>query len=85
MPVRRPLGQGPGTLRNEAFNYLRVIVGNMATIQLGRELKLIRERLESIEEALSEEMTADDKRALREALREHKLNKTLPFPHSKKH
>ncbi len=57
----------------------------MATIQLGRELKLIRERLESIEEALSEKMTADEGRALREALREHRLNKTLPFPHSKKH
>jgi hypothetical protein len=51
----------------------------MATTQLGRELKLIRERLESIEEVLSEEMSSDDKRALREALREHKLGKTISF------
>ena len=56
----------------------------MATIQLGRELKLIRERLESIEEVLAEEMSADDKRALRDALREHKLGKTVPFSRSKK-
>ena len=47
----------------------------MATTQLQRELKLIRERLESIEEVLSEEMSHDDKRALREALNEHKQGK----------
>jgi len=47
----------------------------MATTQLERELKLIRERLESIEEVLSEEMSHDDKR---EALNEHKLGKATP-------
>ena len=57
----------------------------MATTQLQRELKLIRERLESIEEVLSEKMSLDDKRALREALNEHKLGKTVTFNSSKKH
>ena len=57
----------------------------MATTQLERELKLIRERLESIEEVLSEEMSLDDKRALREALNEHKQSKTVPFNPTRKH
>ncbi len=57
----------------------------MASTQLGRELRLIRERLESIEEVLSEEMSVDDKLALREALREHRLGKTVPFRTLKKH
>jgi len=57
----------------------------MAATQLVRELKLIRERLESIEEVLSEKMSLDDKRALREALNEHKLGKTVTFNSSKKH
>jgi len=35
------------------------------------ELKLIRRRLEAIEEALSEEMSADDAEALRQAMEEH--------------
>ena len=47
-----------------------------------KELHLIRERLEAIEEALGEEMTADDKKALDEALKEHPQGKTVPFrPH----
>jgi predicted nucleic acid-binding Zn-ribbon protein len=53
--------------------------------QLSRELKLIRERLDSIEEALSEEMSMDDRKALREALHEHRQGKTVPFRQSKKH
>ena len=57
----------------------------MATTQLERELKLIRERLESIEEVLSEEMSLDDRRALREALNEHKQGKTVPFNSTRKH
>ena len=57
----------------------------MATTQLERELKLIRERLESIEEVLSEEMSHDDKRALREALNEHKQGKTVAFNPTRKH
>jgi len=57
----------------------------MATTQLQTELKLIRERLESIEEVLSEEMSHDHKRALREALNEHKRGKTVPFSPTRKH
>jgi hypothetical protein len=57
----------------------------MATTQLQRELRLIRERLESIEEVLSEEMSLDEKRALREAVNEHKQGKTVPFNPTRKH
>ena len=46
---------------------------------LEKELRLIRERLDSIEDALAEEMSDDDKKALAEALREHKEGKTVPF------
>jgi hypothetical protein len=46
---------------------------------LEKELHLIRERLEAIEDALGEEMTPDDKRELEEAMREHKEGKTVPF------
>lgn len=42
-----------------------------------RELKLIRRRLEAIEDALSEEMSVDDAEALREAVEEHKRGKTI--------
>jgi len=41
------------------------------------ELKLIRRRLEAIEDALSEEMSADDAEALREAMEEHKRGETI--------
>ena len=44
-----------------------------------KELHLIRERLEAIEDALGEEMTADDKRALEEAVKEHREGKTIAF------
>jgi len=44
-----------------------------------RELRLIRQRLDSIEEALGEEISPDDKAALNEALIEHKSGKTIPF------
>ncbi len=44
-----------------------------------RELKLIRERLDSIEDALAEQMSEDDKAARREALKEHQEGKTVPF------
>ncbi len=50
----------------------------MATM-LEKELKLIRERLDSIEEALGEEMSEDDKTARTEALKEHREGKTVPF------
>jgi hypothetical protein len=54
----------------------------MSRLVLEKELHLIRERLEAIEEALGEEMTADDKEALEEALKEHREGKTVPFrPH----
>lgn len=57
----------------------------MAESKLERELKLIRQRLESIEEALGEEMTSDDKQALEDALKEHREGKTIPFTRSKAH
>lgn len=44
-----------------------------------RELHRIRERLEAIEEALAEEMTADDKKALEEGMKEHREGKTIAF------
>jgi len=50
---------------------------------LEKELQLIRQRLDSIEEVLAEEMTEDDKRALEEALKEHREGKTVPFKKSK--
>jgi len=54
----------------------------MSKLVLEKELHLIRERLEAIEEALGEEMTADDKESLKEALKEHREGKTVPFkPH----
>ena len=50
-----------------------------------KELHLIRERLEAIEDALGEEMTTDEKRALEEAMREYKEGKTIAFrPHASK-
>jgi RNA binding exosome subunit len=55
----------------------------MATA-LEREPKLIRKRLDSIEEALSEEMSEDDKRAYAEAIHEHMEGKTVPFVRSRK-
>ena len=51
----------------------------MAQTAIEKELRLIRQRLESIEEALAEEMTEDDKRALREALQEHRAGRTVSF------
>jgi hypothetical protein len=51
----------------------------MSKLILEKELHLIRERLEAIEEALGEEMTADDKKALEDALREHREGKTVAF------
>jgi hypothetical protein len=51
----------------------------MSRLILERELHLIRERLEAIEDALGEEMTDDDKEALEEALREHREGKTIAF------
>jgi len=57
----------------------------MSKVGLEKELRLIRQRLESIEEALAEEMTNDDKRALQEALKEHREGTTIPFTKSKVH
>ena len=44
---------------------------------------MIRERLEAIEEALGEQMTAEDKKALDDALKEHRDGKTIRFLPSK--
>jgi len=49
----------------------------MSKLILERELHLIRKRLEAIEEALGEEMTADDEKALEEAMKEHRKSKTI--------
>jgi len=51
----------------------------MSKLILEKELHLIRERLEAIEEALGEEMTADDKKALEEAMKEHREGRTVTF------
>ena len=51
----------------------------MMATSLEKELRLIRERLDSIEDALAEAMSEDDKTARVEALREHKEGKTVPF------
>jgi hypothetical protein len=51
----------------------------MSKLILEKELHLIRERLEANEQALGEEMTADDKRALEEAMKEHREGKTIAF------
>lgn len=51
----------------------------MTGTQLEHELRLIRQRLEVIEDALAEEMTDDDKRALSEALEEHRQGKAISF------
>jgi hypothetical protein len=50
---------------------------------LEKELVLIRERLQAIEDALGEEMTAEDKTALEEALKEHKKRESIPFKHKR--
>lgn len=51
----------------------------MMATSLEKELGLVRERLDSIEDALGEEMSEDDKRARSEALGEHKQGKAVPF------
>ncbi len=57
----------------------------MAATKLEKELTLIRRRLDSIEEALGEEMAVDDREALKEALEEHRQGKTTPFAKTRKH
>jgi hypothetical protein len=51
----------------------------MMETSLEKELRLIRERLDSIEDALAEEMSDDDKKAHAAALKEHGEGKTVPF------
>ena len=55
----------------------------MAT-SLKEEPRLIRQRLDSIEEALAEEMSKDDKDALAEGLKQHKEGKTALFARTRK-
>lgn len=57
----------------------------MMATALEKELKLIRQRLDSIEEALSEQMSETDKKALEEALEEHHQGRTIPFVRTRKH
>ena len=51
----------------------------MSRLVLEKELGLIRQRLEAIEDALGEEMTAEEKAALEEALKEHRKGKSILF------
>jgi hypothetical protein len=51
----------------------------MSKLVLEKELSLIRQRLEAIEEVLGEEMSPSDKAALDEALEEHREGKSIPF------
>jgi len=51
----------------------------MSRVVLEKELKLIKRRLEAVEEALGEEMNEDEKAALAQALMEHRRGKTIPF------
>jgi hypothetical protein len=51
----------------------------MSQSTIEKELKLIRQRLEAIEEVLGEEMSEDDKRDLKEALAEHRRGKSGPY------
>ena len=51
----------------------------MSQATIKNELKLIRQRLEAIEEVLAEEMSETDKRDLKEALAEHIRGKSVPF------
>jgi hypothetical protein len=46
---------------------------------LEKELRLIRQRLDSIEDALAEETSENEKKARLEALEQHKEGKTVPF------
>lgn len=56
----------------------------MMATSLEKELKLIRQRLDSIEEALAEEMSQDDKKALAEARKEHGEGRSVPFARARK-
>lgn len=51
----------------------------MSKLILEKELGLIRQRLDAIEEALGEEMTVEDKAALHEALKEHRQGRSIRF------
>ena len=51
----------------------------MSRLVLEKELGLIRQRLQAIEDALGEEMTMEDKTALEEALKEHSRGRSVPF------
>jgi hypothetical protein len=53
--------------------------GWMAASALEKQLRLIRERLDSIEDALAEEMSDDDTRRLELRPREYKEGKTIPL------
>jgi len=49
----------------------------MSRLVLEKELGLIRQRLQAIEDALGEEMTAEEKAALEEALKENRKGKSI--------
>lgn len=70
---------------SKAFNGAKVKIKSMSQTRLEKELKLIRQRLDAIEEALGEEMTKEDKRLLKDALREHREGKSTPFNKVRQH
>jgi hypothetical protein len=61
----------------------------MSRLVVEKELGLIRQRLQAIEDALGEGITAEDKTALEEALKEHRRGESMPFkprtPRAHKH
>lgn len=76
--IASPRGPWNG-LSREAFHRTATVVLVRSRAKLERELELIRQRLDSIEEALADEMTAEDREALSEALDEHRRGRTIPF------
>jgi hypothetical protein len=75
----RPILSIVGIPKMVGFNLGQPYNSPMMATTLEKELRLIRERLDSIEETLGEEMSEDDKKAKAEALREHREGKTVPF------
>jgi len=60
-------------------NAPEILHSPMTRAVLEKELNLIRHRLDAIEIALGEEMTADEKAELKEALKEHEQGKSMQF------
>lgn len=57
----------------------------MSQTVIEKELKLIRQHLDAIEEMLAEEISESDKKDLKEALAEHKSGKSILFDKVRKY